>query len=89
MFPLSFLYREYNSSWDLFDQHLYPGGAWRIHMLRGLLGDEAFWKGVRSYVRDYHTSLVETVDFQRALERPTGRNLTKFFDQVMYLGTCF
>jgi aminopeptidase N len=73
--------REYKSSWQLFDSHLYPGGAWRIHMLRRLIGDSAFWAAVQAYVGDFHQKIVETVDFQRALEKQSGRNLTKFFDQ--------
>jgi hypothetical protein len=28
----------------------YPGGSCRLHMLRKLLGDEVFWKAVRTYV---------------------------------------
>lgn len=30
--------RRFDSSWQLFDAHLYPGGAVRLHMLRRLLG---------------------------------------------------
>jgi len=73
--------REYKSSWQLFDLHLYPGGSWRIHMLRQLVGDSVFWAAVQAYVRDHHQRVVETVDFQRALENESKRNLTKFFDQ--------
>jgi aminopeptidase N len=42
--------KTYDSSWDLFDRHLYPGGALRLHMLRDTLGDATFWAGVRQYV---------------------------------------
>jgi hypothetical protein len=40
----------YDHSWSMFDSHLYPGGAWRIHMLRAQLGDAVFWDGVRRYL---------------------------------------
>lgn len=30
--------KTYDSSWNMFDWHLYPGGAWRLHMLRCMLG---------------------------------------------------
>lgn len=40
----------YNHSWSMFDYHLYPGGAWRLHMLRAQLGDAVFWDGVRRYL---------------------------------------
>ncbi len=71
----------FDSSWDMFDGHLYPGGACRLDMLRRLLGDDDFWAGVRKYVADYSGKLVETKDFQRALEDASGRNLDWFFSQ--------
>ncbi|KAI8915223.1 hypothetical protein DFJ77DRAFT_461715 [Powellomyces hirtus] len=76
--------RTYDVSWNMFDMHTYPGGAWRIHMLRKLLGDEAFWDGVQSYVRMYRTQVVETDEFRRCLEKASGLNLVKFFDQWFY-----
>ncbi|KAI9327714.1 hypothetical protein DFJ73DRAFT_132331 [Zopfochytrium polystomum] len=76
--------RTFNSSWNLFDRHLYPGGAMRIHMLRQILGDEAFWAGVRTYVSRFSGKIVETEDFKRCLEEASGLNLTRFFDQWLY-----
>ncbi|KAJ3410419.1 hypothetical protein HDV05_003803 [Chytridiales sp. JEL 0842] len=76
--------RVYDSSWELFDAHTYPGGAVRIHMLRHLLGDELFWKAVQNYVATYAGHYVETEDFKRCLERESGLNLTRFFDQWIY-----
>ena len=60
--------REYNSSWDLYDYHLYPGGAARIHTLRRTLGDEAFWK-MHHWVLDHHQdfSLAAALDAAPAL----------------------
>ncbi|GAB5587813.1 hypothetical protein Unana1_02713 [Umbelopsis nana] len=76
--------RKYDSSWDIFDMHTYPGGAWRIHMLRSLLGDAAFWSGVKSYVANFAQKTVQTSDFQAALEQASGLNLTRFFDEWVY-----
>ncbi len=76
--------RTYNSSWDLFDAHLYPGGAWRIHMLRHLVGDDAFWAATRDYVATFSRRLVETDDFRRKLEEHGGINLVRFFDQWIH-----
>ena len=52
----------------MYDRHLYPGGAARLHTLRGELGDEAFWSGVQRYVKRYAGQVVETDDFRRELE---------------------
>jgi aminopeptidase N len=73
--------RRYDSSFDLFDQHLYPGAACRIHMLRRLLGDEVFWSGVRDYLVAFAGRVAETDDFRRALEARSGVSLEHFFEQ--------
>jgi aminopeptidase N len=73
--------RKYDSSFDLFDGHLYPGAALRIHMLRKKLGEEAFWGAVRDYLTSHAGRLVETDDFRRALEARSGVSLEQFFEQ--------
>jgi aminopeptidase N len=76
--------RNYSSSWDMFDHHLYPGGAWRIHMLRQRVGEEPFWAAVQDYVATYSQKLVETIDFRRALERHSGLSLSRFFEEWIH-----
>ncbi|MBI4613083.1 MAG: hypothetical protein HY720_05685, partial [Planctomycetes bacterium] len=73
--------REFSSSWDLYDRHLYPGGACRLHTLRCELGDDVFWPAVADYVRTYAGKTVETDDFRRILEARSGRSLGRFFDE--------
>ena len=76
--------RHFNTSWDMYDRHLYPGGAFRLHMLRGKLGDDSFWSGVREYIARFKGKTVETDDFRRVMEEVSGRSLVKFFDQWFY-----
>ncbi|KAI8827140.1 uncharacterized protein EV422DRAFT_594041 [Fimicolochytrium jonesii] len=76
--------RIFDSSWHVFDSHTYPGGAWRLHMLRKLLGDGAFWAGVQDYIKTYQRSVVETDDFRKCLEKASGVALVKFFDDWLY-----
>jgi len=76
--------RTYNSSWDLFDRHLYPGGAWRLHMLRHVAGDGPFWAAVRDYLKTYAGRTVETEDFRKKVEEHSGLNLVRFFDQWIH-----
>ncbi|KAF7727730.1 hypothetical protein EC973_007189 [Apophysomyces ossiformis] len=73
--------RRYDSSNDMFDMHTYPGGAWRIHMLRKILGEDAFWTAVKLYIEQHTGKTVTTTDFQAALEKVSGLNLTRFFDE--------
>jgi len=76
--------REFNSSWQMYDRHLYPGGACRLHTLCCELGDDSFWQGVRAYLARYRGEVVETDDFRRVLEEVSGRSLGRFFDQWFY-----
>ena len=73
--------RRFNSSWDLFDAHLYPGGAWRLHMLRHKVGEEAFWEGTRAYLQRFGADVAEGADFRRCLEAASGQSLARFFEQ--------
>ncbi len=40
----------YETSDDMFDGVTYSKGACVLHALRGLVGEEAWWKGIRGYV---------------------------------------
>lgn len=63
---------------------VYQKGAYVLHQLRQLLGDDAFWRGVKSYTKAYAGKSVETADFKSSMERTTGRNLTAFFREWVY-----
>ena len=73
--------RHFRSSWDMYDRHLYPGGACRLHTLRCELGDEVFWAAVSDYLARYEGKVVETDDFRHVMEAHSGRSLARFFDQ--------
>jgi aminopeptidase N len=64
--------------------HTYQKGAWILHMLRGAMGDENFWKGIRSYYKKYMNANATTADFRREMEEASGRNLAEFFDEWLY-----
>ncbi|MCP4760341.1 MAG: hypothetical protein GY870_01085 [archaeon] len=75
---------KYEDSWTMYDDHLYPGGSWRIHMLRCIVGDEVFWEATSDYLKTFKGKVVETIDFQRKLEEYSGLSLEKFFEQWLY-----
>lgn len=76
--------RQFTSSWQMYDRHLYPGGACRLHTMRKELGDQVFWNGVSDYLQANREQTVETEDFRKALEKASGRSLVKLFDQWVY-----
>lgn len=64
----------------------YQKGGWTLHMLRGVIGDEAFWRGIQDYYRMYRDKNASTDDFRRAMEEASGRDLSGFFQQWLYQG---
>src|SRR5262249_22051448 len=47
---------------------VYQKGAWTLHMLRGLVGTEVFWAGLRSYYGRHRDGNASTDDFRRIME---------------------
>ncbi|MEE9311932.1 MAG: M1 family aminopeptidase, partial [Planctomycetota bacterium] len=76
--------RTFDHSWKMYDRHLYPGGAARLHMLRHDLGTETFFAAMRDYVATYGGKTVETDDFRKILEKHSGKSLVKWFDQWIH-----
>ena len=64
---------------------VYVKGASVLNMLRGMLGEDIFWKGIQHYTTQHQNQLVETRDLQRAFEDVSGRNLGWFFQQWVEL----
>jgi len=71
---------------DMFDDHSYPGGASRLHLLSELLGADVFQRGVEHYVEKHDADVVVTDDFRVAMEEATGVPLQQFFDEWLYDG---
>lgn len=78
------LYRQYRYSEELMDRHAYEKGACVLHMLRHVLGDEAFFRSMARYLSKFAFGVAETNDLKTAIEEVTGKNLHWFFDQWIY-----
>lgn len=64
----------------------YQKGSWILHMLRGVIGTDNFWKGIQSYYHKYQDANATTDDFRREMEKASGRDLSGFFQQWLYKG---
>ena len=62
----------------------YQKGSWFLHMLRGVLGDTLFWKGIKNYYLQFKDLNATTDDFKRVMEEVSGLDLTPFFIQWLY-----
>ncbi len=60
---------------------VYQKGAWVLHMLRGEMGTERFWAGIRDYYARYRDRNVSTGEFRAVMEQHHGHDLRWFFDQ--------
>jgi aminopeptidase N len=65
---------------DMFDNHSYQKGACTLHMLRKMVGDEAFFKSLNLYLKNRQFKTAEVHDLRLAFEEVTGEDLNWFFD---------
>lgn len=87
--------RESQSAQAIYDGHdIYFKGAWVLHTLRWLIGDDAFFRALRrmaypdsAVARTTDGSavrFVSTVDFETIAEAESGRDLDWFFDVYLH-----
>jgi aminopeptidase N len=69
---------------DVTSSHTYQKGSWTLHMLRGVIGSEAFQRGIRAYYARHFNGNATTADFRRAMEEASGQELGWFFEQWLY-----
>ena len=69
---------------DVLTSFHYVKGGWTLHMLRGVIGDNAFFAGIKDYYRRFRDKNALTVDFQRVMESHAGQPLEWFFHQWIY-----
>lgn len=65
---------------------IYQKGAWVLHMLRTLVGEDTYNEGIRTYYAAYKDLNASTTDFRRHIEEASGMDLRWFFDQWLYQG---
>ncbi len=67
---------------------MYQKGSWFLHMLRGLIGEDRFWAGIREYYRLYYNGNATTDDFREVMENTylPAIDLSGFFRQWLNQG---
>ena len=76
----------YNDREDMFDLVSYQKGGRILHMLRNLVGDDAFFKSLHQYLNDNKFSTGSAIKLKLAFEAVTGKDLNWFFNQ-WYFGS--
>ena len=62
----------------------YQKGAWVLHMLRNLIGEAAFKKGIQNYYATYFNANTSTDAFIVEMEKASSKDLKLFFKQWLY-----
>ena len=68
----------------IFRALVYNKGAMVLHMLRGLIGDDAFFAGLRRFYHQWRFQKAGTDALQLAFEIEAGRPLSRFFDRWIH-----
>lgn len=68
----------------LFGGTVYDKGSWVVHMLRGIVGDDAFFHALQQYTERYAFANASTSEFEESFEDSTGADLAWFFDGYVY-----
>lgn len=66
---------------QLLNANNYQKGAWVLHMLRRLIGDEAFFDGIRRYYAEFLHGTALSADLRCVMEASSGEDLGWYFDQ--------
>lgn len=72
---------------NIFNSRLsYAKGAMVLHMIRGQIGDQAFFAALKSYLTDKRliNGFATTKDLQQHFEAASGKNLENFFNDWIY-----
>ena len=71
---------------DVVTGQIYQKGSWTLHMLRGKIGTDNFWKGIKTYYAEFQNANATTADFIRHMEEASGQGLEQFFNQWLHTG---
>jgi aminopeptidase N len=64
----------------VFDGAVYGRGAMALQALRNRIGDEAFWRLVRTWLHEQRGANGSTAEFEETAARVSGQDLGSFFD---------
>jgi len=68
----------------MFSSTTFNKGAWVLHMLRHVMGDEGFFRALKDYIKIYSFKNADTEDYQAVCEKHFRKSLDWFFKQWIY-----
>lgn len=73
-----------DNPFEVFSGIVYNKGAYVLHMLRGVVGDDIFFDILKTYTKQYQFKNASTKDFKKLCEAKSGQDLDSFFEQWLY-----
>jgi aminopeptidase N len=67
----------------LLNANSYPKGSWVLHSLRGIMGDSAFFRGLRAYYARFLHGNALSRDFANVMSASMGQSLDWYFTQAL------
>jgi len=68
---------------SLLNSNAYQKAAWGLHSLRGIMGDSAFFRGIREYYRRFRNGAALSSDFAAVMSEAAGTDLSWYFTQML------
>ncbi|MFI6599909.1 M1 family metallopeptidase [Nonomuraea sp. NPDC050536] len=72
------------SAANLFNSPVYERGAMTLHMLRKAVGDDAFFRILRTWIAEHKFGNADTSAFIALSQRISGKDLTSLFDAWLF-----
>jgi aminopeptidase N len=73
-----------NNPFQIFSGIIYNKGAYILHILRGIVGDEVFFDILKTYLNRYQNKNASTVDFINICKEKSDYDFDVFFNQWVY-----
>ena len=80
------IHRNISDMSQVLNTFVYQKGGWFLHMLRGQIGDDAFWRGIRAYYAKYRDKNASTAEFLAEMELASKQELDWLFEQWLTRG---
>lgn len=74
----------YKDKEDMFDVVSYQKGGRILNMLRNIIGEDAFFKSLHIFLKQYAFKTGEAHQFRLAVEEATGKDMNWFFNQWFF-----
>ena len=80
------VYKNYVDPAEMFNYIAYQKAGQVLHMFHHTVGDSLFYESLKSFLHQHEFGAVETIDFQKTVERVCNQNFSRFFDLWLFHG---